>query len=230
MKRLYILFLAICVFTCYVFGQQVPVEISAKIAAAKSGDTVSLPAGEMTVTNVSIPAGVKIIGAGYDKTILKVKGQYGLIINGKNNSISDLTIQDADSTGIQLNNADNALLTRVRVLRSLTGILATGGKNIRIMNCAAAENRTGIVINNITGSAVINCSLVRNSAVGISVNGTSECAVFNTVMATNAIGIYIAQNNKKLTVDHNFYWGALIGKGKHGGIWRDRMPIQYFFP
>lgn len=186
-----------------------------QISAAKPGTTVTLPAGAFTVADIDVPKGVSLRGAGYDKTILLSHGQYGIHLAGTAKvAVSDLTVQGAASAGVLVEDGAGVTLSRVRAVRCLTGITLTGGHNLRVENCVAGENTTGIVVNHAANSTVVNCTMVRNSTLGLSVNGTTGSAMFNNVLANNSIGIFLAQNNTRLVVDHNLYWGALIGKGK----------------
>ena len=189
--------------------------LATSLEGAKAGQTVTLPAGEFIVAPCILPAGVSLRGAGYDKTILRFRGQTGLLIsNSPGTNISDLGVYDAAGVGINIEKSSKVLLSRVRVMNCLTGIMISASKNIRLENCVAAENRTGVVMNNTQKSVVVNCTLARNSALGLSITADQRCAIFNNLFASNGIGINLGEHNKELTVDNNVYWGALVGKGQ----------------
>ena len=188
--------------------------LAARVAAAKSGTTVTLPEGTFALPGLVAPPGVGIRGSGYDKTILIITGQTGIEVSGGMGvSISDLTVQGAANTGVQLDGVQDATLARIRAVRCLTGIMITGGRGVRAENCVAAENRTGLAMNGAEKSAVMNCTLVGNSALGLSLSGTRGCVAFNNVLANNAIGVFLTANDAAW-LDHNVYWGSMIGKGK----------------
>ena len=185
-----------------------------RVAAAKPGSTVALPEGTFTIPGLVVPAGVSVKGAGYAKTVLLVQGQVGLEVKGgKGSTIADLTVQGAASAGVQIEDAQDATLARVRAVRCLTGIMIVGGQGLRMENCVGAENRTGLAVNKTQKSVIVNCTLARNSALGLSLSGTRGCVAFNNVLADNAIGVFLTANDA-LALNYNVYWGALIGKGK----------------
>ena len=75
--------------------------LAAKIASAKMGETVSLPAGTFAIPGIDVPPGVTLKGAGCGKTVLLVQGQDGLHIHGgAENAVSDLTVRGALRAGI----------------------------------------------------------------------------------------------------------------------------------
>ena len=201
--------------------------LEAQVAAAQPGADISIPAGTFTISGLELPPGVNVHGAGYDQTTLVVNGQIGIHAKGAGgSSIRDLTVRDAASAGVQLDGCAGSVVIRVRAVRCLTGILVSGGGGNRVADCAAGENRTGIAVNGASASVVVNCTMARNSALGLSLSGTTDSAAFNNLIVGNGIGIYLADKNPNLVVDHNCYWGALIGKGKDTAMptifsWRD---------
>src|ERR1019366_10162561 len=97
--------------------------LQALLASAKSGQTIPMPAGEYR-GGVTLPAGVSLRGAGYDKTIIDAAGApNGLAItNGSGATISDLTVRGAMAANILVQGAQRVTVARVRTTGSLLGV------------------------------------------------------------------------------------------------------------
>src|SRR4051794_21077508 len=99
--------------------------VADQITSAKAGQTVQLPAGTFDIGDVSVPSGVRVVGAGYKQTILNAAGfGDGLVVkDGKDISLSDLTIRGARASALSVRKASNLHVERVRLLDSAAGLL-----------------------------------------------------------------------------------------------------------
>src|SRR3954468_3150148 len=65
-----------------------------QLTAAKAGETVKLPAGTFKIDQITVPSGVILSGAGYDKTILVANDTLGLLISGATGTqVTDLSVR-----------------------------------------------------------------------------------------------------------------------------------------
>ena len=88
-------------------------DLKALLAAAKSGQTVEIPAGVFRGPAV-LPAGVSLKGAGYAKTIIDAAGVVnGLVVsNGGNVVVSDLTVRNANEANLLVEGVEKVTLRR----------------------------------------------------------------------------------------------------------------------
>ena len=110
---------------------------------AKPGQTVTLPAGEFR-GGVSMPAGVSLHGAGYEKTIIDATGAVnGLTVAGGSGTvISNLTVHGASMANVAVRQADRVTIRRVRATGGLIGISVQGGHAVRVENSSATATVT----------------------------------------------------------------------------------------
>jgi len=184
-----------------------------QLAAAKPGSTVTLPAGVVS-GSLTVPAGVRLQGAGYAKTIIDAsESEVGITIAGGNGGgLADLTVRGARKTNIQVKNTKGMLISRVRTTGSLNGLNVNNATDARIENVLADNNRYGIVLDNGQHNVVVNCSLVRNASIGLSLPSGTRAVVFNNVIVESATGIYIGDACKGLTLDYNLHFSLYLGK------------------
>lgn len=188
-------------------------QLPVRIADARPGAMVQLPAGTFQIAETLVPSGVKLRGAGYNRTILVATGQNGLVIRGgKGAEISDLTVQDAANTGVLIEKSASVAVRRVRAIHCMTGFMAIGSAGARFENVVAADNRTGAVFNTNTACAVVNSSFVGNTALGMSLGLNQQSAAFNNLIAGSPLGVYVAAQNDSLALDYNAYQVNAIGK------------------
>ena len=208
-------------------------ELKARIEKATAGQTVIVEQGVYQTTEILVPAGVSIKGAGYDKVTLNVNGDNGLKFKDSNAPyITGITVVGANNSGIALENCVEATIARVVVKDCLTGISLSGGSKNRVAVNAVSGNRTGIMMNSEKNAVVSNCTIYNSNGLGLSVNNTTDSAFFNNLFAVNALAVYVAQNNVNLLMDYNLYWGSLIGKGRDVpaptlDIWRSLEELDY---
>ena len=80
--------------------------LAQKLADAKPGSVITLPAGVFTVNGDNIPAGVTLRGAGYMKTVLDATGSTsGINIDSPGVTVTDLTIRGASGSALAVDEA-----------------------------------------------------------------------------------------------------------------------------
>jgi Periplasmic copper-binding protein (NosD) len=194
-----------------------------RIESARQNQIVVLPEGEFTLSDVTIPLGVEVRGAGYNKTIVNAGGgKVGFTLSGRA-TLSNLTVRNARENGVHIGDADSATVKSVRIEGSLTGLLVERSRHSRAENLVLVKNRTGASLTSDTACAVINCTLVGNSAVALAVSRATDVAVFNNLFLNSPTGAYLAADNRGLSLDHNLYLANYIGK-LEGEVARTTLP------
>lgn len=213
-----------------VFAAQ-PAELQpvlAKLAAAKAGETVNLPAGTFQIDQITLPSGVILTGAGYDKTILLTKDTYGLMISGATGTrVADLSVRGAKGAGIQVEKSSDITLSRVGIEQSLTGLMVLNSTKVRAENLILAENRTGAVFNGNSDSSFVNSTFEDNTAVSLSIGVNKNSAIFNNLFLNSSLGVFVAPENDSLLLDYNIYQVSKVGKSADTPpdsvyVWRDQ--------
>ena len=92
-----------------------------RLLDAKPGDVIEIPAGRHAFDrSLTLRAsGVTIRGAGMDKSVLSFKGQKagaeGLLVNGDDFTIENLTIEDSKGDGLKISESSNITVRGVKV-------------------------------------------------------------------------------------------------------------------
>jgi len=187
--------------------------LESKLAVARPGQTVELPAGEFK-TSAIVPAGVTLKGAGYDKTSIDAGGAENGLVIASGATVSDLAVRGAKSANVLVRGAEKVTVQRVRASGGLIGLSVADARGCRIENVISDGNRYGIVVTGGDGNAVVNCSLVGNASLGLSFPAGKNHVAFNNLVAESATAIYIGTDATGLTVDHNLYFCLYTGKYK----------------
>lgn len=188
--------------------------ISDQIVNAKPGTIIDLPAGEIKLADVTIPAGITLRGAGYAKTTLMAGSGVNClrITNADNVTISDLTIRGAREAGIRISDASKITLARLRLIGNLNGMVMENIEGLRIENVILAENRTGVSLSRITKSALVNITAVNNNALALAITGSTSVSIFNNLFINSPTSLYLGAGNSKLNIDYNLFIANFIGK------------------
>lgn len=196
-----------------------------QIQTAKAGVTVTLPAGTFALGDITLPAGVSLKGAGYDKTILNASSfSNGIkILGNKNVAISDLTIKGARATGIVIEKSSEVRVVRVRSLSNSTGIILSAADGSRVENCVVAKNRVGVVCKGSNKTVIVNTTVANNDNLSLSALGNTDCAIFNNLLTGSQTGITADKKNTNLALDRNLYTSLFIG-GLTGEPARESLP------
>ncbi|HTY91729.1 MAG TPA: PKD domain-containing protein [Methanocella sp.] len=189
----------------------VPVDyptISAAIANASAGDTVSVASGTYH-ENVVI-----------DKTISLI---------GRDTGGSMPTIAVTSGTGITVA-ADSVVVQRLRVQGGATGILVRDCGLVNVMECIVVGNGYGITVSGAHGCAVMNNTVSGNSNIGIYILNSNGCPVYLNEVKGNQYGISLAGTSSLCSA----YMNALESNGGGNGLangyvnsWNSSIPLSY---
>ncbi len=202
--------------------------VLAQLSAAKAGETITLPAGTFAIDEITIPAGVTLSGAGYDKTILTATGPFGLTIrNTAGTKITDLSVRGAKGVNIVVEKSSDVTLARLGIEQALTGLMVFDSSKVRLENLVLAENRTGAVFNGNSDSSFVNSTFDGNTAISLSLGVNKNTAVFNNLFLNSPLGVFVAPENDSLLLDYNIYQVSKIGKSEDAPpdsvfTWRDQ--------
>jgi len=201
------------------FAQQGNADLLLKaVQSAKAGQTITLPAGTFT-GGVVLPAGVRVHGAGYGKTVIDAGGKkIGIAITGgKGGEIADLTVRGAQQANIRIADAVQVSVRRVCSQAGLTGIVLHNVTQGRLENLLVADNLYGIVVGDGRHNALVNCTMARNATMGLSLPSGVGTVAFNNVITESATGVYVGTATRDLHLDYNLYFTLLTGKvGEQG--------------
>ncbi|MDB5172966.1 MAG: hypothetical protein JWN51_1739, partial [Phycisphaerales bacterium] len=193
-----------------------------RLAKAKPGETVVLPAGTF-LGGATLPPGVSLKGAGFDKTVIDATGaDAGISIDGGSNAgVSDLAIRGARRADLLVTNAQGLTVSRVLVADSINGISFDNVKAGRIENAIIAGNRYGIILGGGADNVVVNCTLAGNGSLGISFPSGHHAIAFNNCITESSMGVFVADTNE-VRLDHNLYFTLITGSAA-GQIGREEM-------
>ncbi len=176
-----------------------------RLLDAKPGDVIQIPAGRHQFErSLSLRAdGVTIRGAGMDRTVLSFKGQKagaeGLLVNGDDFTIENLTIEDSKGDGLKISESENITIRGVKVQwtggpstkNGAYGIYPVLTKNVLIENTISiGASDAGIYVGQSDGVIVRNSRAEQNVA-GIEVENTRNADVYGNVATGNTGGILV---------------------------------------
>jgi parallel beta-helix repeat protein len=189
-----------------------PFDLAAAVRTAGKGQEVRVPEGIHAVGGVVIPAGITLVGAGPDKTVLKATAAGdAIVVEGDDVTISDLSIRGARQSGLLVREAAGVTIARVGVHECLTGILADDASDLRIENTVASGNRTGIALSRSRRSTLVNCTLVDNRVLALSLAGGERPVVFNNIFVGSPTAVSISRGLPDVHLDANLYSANAIG-------------------
>jgi hypothetical protein len=189
------------------------------LKTAPPGTTVSLPAGQFEIYDLKVGPGVKLCGAGYDRTTLKVNSLNGLtLMNAAGAEVADLTVRGAAGCNLFVENSAGVAIRRVRLMGGLSGLQAVKCAGLRVECAVTVGNRTGMLLNDCDNAVVVNTTMVRAESACLSVVGGTGVRVFNNVFANSPLGVVVGETTANLLLDHNLYQVSRIGK------WKDAPP------
>ncbi len=202
-------------------------QLTAALAKATPGTTVQLAPGTYACTP-TIPTGVALRGAGYEKTILDIgTANVGLTLAGDQTTVSELAVANRGGTAILARGVDAVRLSAVLVRGGAVGIRIQEVVGARIENCIIDGSLTGIALDGVKRAGVVNNTLTHTDSVGIALAEVTESSVFNNLVAHAGVAIGVRQPGTGLNVDHNLYLALLTGKFNDEmarislGPWRD---------
>lgn len=173
---------------------------------AEDSSTIIIPEGFYSLNTQLIldnKTGVKIKGAGMDKTVLSFRnlqtGGEGVKIVGNQISIEDLTIEDAPGDGIKSQHTDGITFRRLNVTwtngdKSKNGTYAiypVQCKNVMIDECIASHSKDAGIYVGQSENIVVKNSLAFGNVAGIEIENSDNAEVFGNTARNNSGGILV---------------------------------------
>lgn len=176
-----------------------------RLLDAKPGDVIEIPAGKFSFDrSLTLRAdGVTIRGAGMDKSVLSFKGQKagaeGLLVNGDDFTIENLTIEDSKGDGLKISESKNVTIRKVKVQwtggpstkNGAYGLYPVLTKNVLIEDSVAiGASDAGIYVGQSDG-VVVRRSRAESNVAGIEIENTVNADVYENVATKNTGGILV---------------------------------------
>jgi hypothetical protein len=202
-----------------VIAVPLPQALLETLKTATPGTKVSLPAGQFVIYDLKVGPGVKLCGAGYDRTTLTVNSLNGLTLaNAAGAEVSDLTIRGAAGSNLFIENSAGVTIRRVRLMGGLSGLQVVKSAGVRVECVVTTGNRTGILLNDCDNAVIVNSTLARAESTCLSVVGGTGVRVFNNVFSNSPLGVVVGESTIDLLLDYNLYQVSRVGK------WKDVPP------
>ncbi|MEO6103075.1 MAG: parallel beta-helix domain-containing protein [Pseudoxanthomonas sp.] len=176
-----------------------------RLLDAKAGDVIEVPAGKFSFDrSLTLRAdGVTIRGAGMDKSVLSFKGQKagaeGLLVNGNDFTIEDLTIEDSKGDGLKISESKNVTIRKVKVQwtggpstkNGAYGLYPVLTRNVLIEDSVAiGASDAGIYVGQSDG-VIVRRSRAESNVAGIEIENTVNADVYENVATSNTGGILV---------------------------------------
>jgi parallel beta-helix repeat protein len=176
-----------------------------RLLDAKPGDVIEIPAGKFSFDrSLTLRAdGVTIRGAGMDKSVLSFKGQKagaeGLLVNGDDFTIENLTIEDSKGDGLKISESRNVTIRKVKVQwtggpstkNGAYGLYPVLTKNVLIEDSVAiGASDAGIYVGQSDG-VIVRRSRAESNVAGIEIENTLNADVYENVATKNTGGILV---------------------------------------
>ena len=220
--------LSIVMFCSTVGAREIPVvpgnaTIQAAVKQAKAGDVLKLAPGAY-VGEVSLPEGVRLQGAGVDKTTLSAPGYAIVSTSGECVVISDLHIRGVDGNTRGINSNDPVRIVRCRftnipeaiamMMAPLSdvvhcsfsgcriGVRAIGQASPTVWGCRFDNCQTGVFC--MHGGPYIRNNLFKDTAVGLMLISDEQSVIRNNVFSNcTSTGIELACDPEKPFAMHS---------------------------
>lgn len=176
-----------------------------RLLDAKPGDVIEIPAGKFSFDrSLTLRAdGVTIRGAGMDQSVLSFKGQKagaeGLLVNGDDFTIENLTIEDSKGDGLKISESKNVTIRKVKVQwtggpstkNGAYGLYPVLTKNVLIEDSVAiGASDAGIYVGQSDG-VIVRRSRAESNVAGIEIENTINADVYENVATKNTGGILV---------------------------------------
>lgn len=181
------------------------------VSAAKAGQTLMLSAGAFPA--MTLPAGVKLRGAGVEKTIIDAASAPAAIsAGGKGSAIEDLSIRTHGTSAIDILGGTGIAVRRVKIRGGAIGIRAGNVTGLTIENVVIDGSLTGMTLAKLSRASIANCTLTRCNSLGMSLLDVTDSAIFNNITADAGIGIMVGGKRSNLHIDYNLYLALFVGR------------------
>ena len=183
------------------------------IQSAKAGVVITIPAGEFSISTVTIPSGVRVQGSGIlasSITILPGGGGF-LFDNAQKSALSNLRITDQANAAVTVNKSSNIIIKRLLITGGVLGVKISESTGVTVENCVASKSQIGISLNSSTKVGVVNNTFNANNTCGISLVNVADCAVFNNLIIEAGVGTTLGGVNTRLAMDYNLYKALYVG-------------------
>ena len=193
-------------------AQMNDIDLNAILQAAKTGDTITLPAGKYSFKGplqMTNKKGITILGAGNgtdptSNTILsfaKALTQNGLDTSGLDTvTFKKFAVEDASGNGIFVNLSKNIVMDTLRAewtinpfgtSRMAYGLYPVSSDNIKIVNSKVVGTRdAGVYVGQSTNILVAN-NEVANNVAGVEIENSHNAIVENNLVHDNTGGILV---------------------------------------
>ncbi len=180
-------------------------ELRLKLANAKSGTTIALPAGTFHLEgSLSLSAEkVTLRGAGMDKTILSFKGQKsgaeGLTVSGNDFIIEDMSIQDTKGDALKITKVRGVTIRRFKAewtggpneKNGAYGLYPVQCENVLIEDSVAiGASDAGIYVGQ-SKNIVVRRNRAEYNVAGIEIENSTFADVYDNVATNNTGGILV---------------------------------------
>lgn len=180
-------------------------QLHERLLDAKAGDVIEIPAGKFSFDrSLTLRAdGVTIRGAGMDQSVLSFKGQKagaeGLLVNGDDFTIENLTIEDSKGDGLKISESKNVTIRKVKVQwtggpstrNGAYGLYPVLTKNVLIEDSVAiGASDAGIYVGQSDG-VIVRRSRAESNVAGIEIENTINADVYGNVATKNTGGILV---------------------------------------
>ena len=209
--------LAVCVLvlaSVTVHAETLPPNYVTDPAELTADHVLQLPEGVIKLSEFSVPKGAVVIGKGFDKTIVDAEGKdVAFVVDGVSGvEISNLTIRNAGSAGIRVNNASNVSIVRVRVTGPVVGIGVSDSSKVYITSCIISHGNAGISFKNVSGSTVRNNTIARLGSTCMGLSDVTDTVVFNNIFADASTALVVSGQRTGLVIDYNLHACFAAGK------------------
>ena len=180
-------------------------KLQQQLLDAKPGDVIEIPAGRFAFDrSLTLRAsGITIRGAGMDKSVLSFRGQKagaeGLLVNGDDFLIENLTIEDSKGDGLKISESKNITIRGVKVQwtggpstkNGAYGLYPVKTENVLIEDCVAiAASDAGIYVGQ-SRDVIVRKSRAESNVAGIEIENTINADVYDNVATGNTGGILV---------------------------------------
>lgn len=179
--------------------------IQTALIEVSPGGTVELAEGTYALTDgLSLDvAGVTVIGAGKDKTILSFKGQQagseGLLVTSDGVRLEAFAVEDTKGDGIKVKDVDSIVMKGLRAEwtrgphteNGAYGLYPVGSKNVFIDTCTViGASDAGIYVGQSENIVIRNSTAERNVA-GFEIENSYNADMYNNIASYNTGGFLV---------------------------------------